>query len=112
MDADGSLHGHTVELAVGLGPRPLHGGALGTVEQAELDASGVRYSPHEAIESIDLAHQVALAEPADGRVAGHLADGGKLVRDKGGARTHASSGGRSLAPGVTAAHNDDVEGRI
>ena len=64
-----------VELAVGLGARALHGRALGAVEQPELDAGRVGHPAHQAVERIDLAHQVALAEPADGRVAGHLADG-------------------------------------
>ena len=34
--------------------------------------------PISAIEGVDLAHQMALAEPADGRIAGHLADGREL----------------------------------
>ena len=80
--ADRRLHGLAVELAVGLGARALHGRALGAVEQAELDAGGVGDAAHEAVERIDLAHQVALAEPADGRVAGHLADGREGVRDE------------------------------
>ena len=66
-----------IELAVGLGARALHRRALGAVEQAELDAGGVGDPAHHAVERIDLAHQVALAEPADRRVAGHLADGGE-----------------------------------
>ena len=64
-----------VELAVGLGARALHGRPLGAVEQAELDAGRVGHPAHQAVQRVDLAHQVALAEPADGRVAGHLADG-------------------------------------
>ena len=75
---DRGLHGRAVELAVGLGARPLHGRALGAVEQAELDAGRVGHPPHQPVQRIDLAHQMALAEPADGRVAGHLADGLEL----------------------------------
>ena len=74
---DRGLHGGAVELAVGLGARALHRRALGAVEQAELDAGRIGDPAHQAVQRIDLAHQMALAEPADGRVAGHLADGGE-----------------------------------
>ena len=108
--ADRRLHGGAIELAVGLGARALHRRPLGAVEQAELDAGGVRHPPHQAVQRIDLAHQVALAEPADGRVARHLADGGEAVRDQRRARAHARGGRRRLAAGMAAAHHDDVEG--
>jgi hypothetical protein len=107
---DRGLHGGPVELAVGLGARALHGRPLGAVEQAELDAGRIGDPPHQAIERIDLPHQMALAEPADGRIAGHLADGGKAVRDQRRTRAHASRRSRSLAAGMAAADNDDVEG--
>ena len=107
--ADGRLHREAIELAVGLGARPLHRGALGTIEQAELDAGGVGHPAHQAVQRIDLAHQMALAEPADGRVARHLADGGELVGDQRRARAHAGSGSGGLAAGMAAAHHDDVE---
>ena len=63
-----------VELAVGLGARAAHRRALAAVEDAELDAGGVGGAAHQPVERVDLAHQMALAEPADGRIAGHLAD--------------------------------------
>ena len=75
--ANGRLHRLAVELAVGLGARALHGGTLGAVEQPELDAGGVGDAAHQPVEGIDLAHEVALAEAADGRIAGHLADRGE-----------------------------------
>ena len=109
---DRRLHGGAVELAVGLGARALHGRPLGAVEQPELDAGRIGDAPHQAVERIDLAHQMALAEPADGRVAGHLADGGEAVRDQRRARAHAGSRRRGLAAGMAAADNDDVEGCI
>ncbi len=106
---DRRLHRLAVELAIGLGARALHGRALGAVEQAELDAGGIRHPPHQAIQRIDLAHQMALAEPADGRIAGHLADGGEPVRHQRRARAHAGRGSRSLAAGMAAADDDDVK---
>ena len=110
--ADGRLHGPPVQLAVGLGARSLYGRPLGAVEQAELDAGGVGNAAHQAVEGIDLAHQVALAEPANSGIARHLADGGEGVRDKCRTRAHAGSRGRRLTAGMAAAHNDHVKLRF
>ena len=82
--------------------------ALGAVEQAELDAGRVGDPAHQAVERIDLAHQMALAEPADRRIARHLADGRGLVGDQRGARAHARGRGSRLAAGMAAADHDDV----
>ena len=76
------LHRLAIELAVGLGARPAHGRALAAVEQAELDAGRIRDPAHQAVQRIDLAHQMALADPADRGIAGHLADGLELVRQQ------------------------------
>jgi hypothetical protein len=59
------LHGGGIEFAVGLGARAAYGRSLAAVEQTELDATGVRYPSHQAIESIDLANEMALAEAAN-----------------------------------------------
>ena len=63
-----------VEPAVGLGARRPDGGALAAVEHAELDAGLVGDEAHEAAEGVDLADDLALADAADGGVAGHAAD--------------------------------------
>ena len=107
--ADRGLHGLPIELAVGLGARAAHRRALAAVEHAELDAGGVGDAAHQAVERIDLAHQVALAEPADRRVAAHLADGRELVGDQRRRHAEARGGRRRLAAGVSAANNDDAE---
>src|SRR5581483_8626391 len=104
--------GAPVKLAVGLRAWALDRRPLAPVEDAELDARLVRNAAHEPVECIDLAHEVALAEPADGRVAGHLADGGEAMGDEGGARAHAGGRGRGLATGVAAADDDDIEAKI
>ena len=59
---DERLHGAPIELAVGLGARPLDGGTFAAVEHAELDAGRVGGAPHHAVERVDLAHQMALAQ--------------------------------------------------
>ena len=56
------LHGLAIELAIGLGARPAHRRTLGQIEHAELDAGAVDGAAHDAVQGIDLAHQMALAQ--------------------------------------------------
>ena len=106
--ADRCLHRLPVELAVGLGAGALHRGTFAPVQHAELDAGGIGHLPHQAVERVDLADQMPLAEPANGRIAGHFADRGEAMGDQRRARTHASRRGRSLAAGMAAADDDHV----
>ena len=80
VSPDRLLHRRGVEPPVGLGPRPAHRRSLAAVEHAELDAAAIGDAAHQPIERVDLAHQMALAQAADRRIAGHRADGGKPVR--------------------------------
>ena len=72
---DSPLHGAGIECPVGLGARAAHGRSLATVEQAELYAGDICDAAHQSVEGIDLTNEVALAEAADGGIAGHRADG-------------------------------------
>ena len=110
--ADRGLHGLRIKLAVGLGARAAHGRAFAAVQNAELDAAGVGDAAHEAVQGIDFPHQMALAEPANGRIAGHGADGRESVRHQGRFRAHAGAGSRGFTAGMAAADDDDVESRI
>ena len=103
-------HGLLVETAVRLGPGPLHRRPLGPVEHPELDARAVDGPPHDAVQGIDLAHQVALAQPADRRIAGHFADGVDAMGDEQGPGAHARGNGRGFRAGMAAADHDHVEG--
>ena len=103
------LHRGGIELAVGLGARAAHRRALAAVENAELDAAGIGDSAHQAVERVDLPDQMALAEPADRRIAGHGADRRESVRDQRGRGAHARGRGRGFAAGVAAADHDDIE---
>ena len=107
--ADLLLHGGGVELAVGLRARAAHRRPLAAVEHAELDAAAVGDAAHQAVERIDLAHQMALAEAADRRIARHRADGGEAMRHQRGAGAHARGRGRGLAARMPAAHDDHVK---
>ena len=98
-----------IELAIRLGPGTANRRPLGPVEHPELDAAAIRRPAHDAIERIDFPDEMALAEAADGRVAGHLANGRKLVGDERGLGPEPRRRRGRLGPGVTAANDDDVE---
>ncbi len=106
---DKVLHGAPVELAVGLGARPLNGGALAAVEHPELDAGRVGGAPHHAVERVDLAHQMALAQAADGGVARHFANGGEAMGDERGRGARARGRRRGFTARMSAADHHDVK---
>ena len=107
--ANRGLHGLRVEFAVGLGARAAHRRAFAPVEHAKLDAARIGDAAHEAVQRIDFPHQVALAEPADGRIAGHGADGGEVMRHQRCFCAHARGSRGGFTPGVTTADDDDVK---
>ena len=106
---DERLHGAPIELPVGLGARPLDGGSLAAVEDAELNAGGIGGARHHAVERVDLAHQMALAQAADRRIAGHLADRCEAVGDQRGSRAAARRRGRGFASRMAPADDNDVK---
>jgi len=97
-----------IQRAVGLAARGAHRRALGGVEPAPLDAGGVGRARHDPAQRVDLAHQVALADAADRRVAAHRTDGFDVVGQQQRARAGARGGQRGLGAGVAAAHDDHV----
>jgi hypothetical protein len=107
--ADRSLHRGGIELAVGLGPGAADRGTLAAVEHAELDPAGIGHAAHQAVERIDLADQMTLAETADGGIAGHRADGGKAMRQQGRRGTRPRRRCRGFTAGMAAADDDDVK---
>src|SRR5208282_3354491 len=92
--------------------RATHGRTLAAIEQAELNAGGVRYAAHEAVESVDLAYQVPLAEPANRRIAGHGADGRKPLGNRGYSRAHARGRGSGLTAGMAAPNDNQIEAGV
>src|SRR2546430_2477849 len=87
-----------------------HRRALAGIERAELDAGAVSRPGHGAAQRVDLAHQVSLADAADGRIATHLAQGLDALSQQQRARSHACGGEGRLGAGMTAADDDDVVG--
>jgi hypothetical protein len=104
------LHGLAIELTVDLRARSAHRCALGAVQHAELDARLVGQTAHQAVECVDLADEMPLAQAADSRVAAHFTDRFDLVGEEQGARAVACGGRGGLAPGVPAADDDHVPG--
>ena len=102
------LHGGGVELAVSLGAWATDGGALAAIEQAELNAGGVRHPAHQAVERIDLADEMAFSQAADRRIAGHRAYLVSAQRHKRGARARTGGSTCCLAAGVAAADHHDI----
>src|SRR5262249_25884755 len=64
--------GLAIERAIRLSAIRANRGTLGSVQHAELDAGLVRRDRHGAAESVDLPYEVALADAANRRIAGHL----------------------------------------
>ena len=103
------LHGAAVELAVSLGARALDGGSLAAIENPELDAGRIGGARHKSVQRVDLAHEVALAQAADRRIAGHVADRCEAVSDERGRGAEARRRGRGFAAGVPSADDYDVK---
>ena len=66
-------------------------------------------SAHEAIQSIDFTHQMSFSESANRRIAGHGANGGELVGNKGRLGSHTGSRSRGFTAGMAAANHHDIE---
>ena len=72
--------------------------------------AGIGHPAHQPVERVDLAHEMALPKPADGRIAGHLADRGEAMRDERRLGAHPRRSRRRLAAGMAAADHDHVVG--
>ena len=68
----------------------------------------IRGARHEPAQRIDFPYQVALADTANRRVAGHLTKGFDALRQQQGTRTHARSGRGRFGAGMAATHHDDI----
>jgi len=98
-----------IQRAVALCSRPLHRRTLAPVQQPELDAGTIRRARHYAVQGVDFAHQMALAKPADCRIAGHHADPRPVVGDERHTCTSSDCRMRGFRPGVATANNENIE---
>jgi hypothetical protein len=98
-----------IELPVSLGARgPRTAGPFERLSSRNWIPASVGHAPHQPVERIDLAHQMALAEPTNGGVAGHFADGAGLVGQQGGACASARRSARSFGAGVASANDNHI----
>jgi hypothetical protein len=101
-------HCCAIELPVCLGARSLDCWSLASVEEPELDARPIRHAAHDAVERIDFAHKMPLAQTPDCRVAGHDANAFPRKRDENHARASARRCMGCIRTGMAATdHNHD-----
>ena len=93
---------------VGLGSRPVHGGALAAVEHAEVDAGLVDGPAHDAAQRVDLANDLPLGHATNGRVAAHLGHRIEVVGEQDRLGAHPRSGQCGLAAGMARSDDDDI----
>ena len=100
-----ALHYLLIAPAVDLRAQRVHRRALAEVQHPVLDAGRVRRAGHLPAQGVQLPHQVALARPAYGRVAGHVAHRVQIYRKT--ERLHAETRGgqRGLYPRVPRAYD-------
>jgi hypothetical protein len=98
-----------IEHSVSLRPGGAHRGALARIQCPELDSGFVGRDRHRPAQGIHLAHQMAFANAADGRIAGHLAEGLDGVREQKRARARPGRRERRLGAGMPATDHDHLE---
>ena len=74
-----------------------------------MDRPGIGGAGDDPVEGIDLADQVALAQPPDRRIAAHRADCIEIEADQRDVRAHPRADGRGFHPGMAPADHNDVE---
>ena len=74
-----------------------------------MDRRGICSAADQAIQCIDFAYQMPLAQTTDGRIAAHRPDGIKIEIHQPDPRTHARGDRSCLDPGMPAADNKDVK---
>ncbi len=103
--ANRGLVSHAIRLgSSGANRRPLAG-----IEHTKLDAGQVGCLCHGTTQGIDLLDQMALADPADGGIAGHLAQRLDVMRQQQGAGTATCRCQSGFGTGMTTADHDDLK---
>ena len=102
-------NGLPIKLTVRLCSGSPHRRAFAGVENPELDPRKVGRLPHDPVQRIYLAHQMAFTDAADRRITGHLTDGFETLRDEQRAGARASSRHRGFSACVTCANDNHVK---
>jgi hypothetical protein len=83
--------------------------SLAAVQHAAVDGAAVGCPGHEAVENVQLADKMTLADATDRRIAAHLAKVVSSHGDKRHVSTRTSRCTRSFAASVTRTYDKDVE---
>ncbi len=102
------LHPRPIRRLIRLRATRPDGRPLAGVEKAKLDSGRIDRQRHLAAQRVDLPHQMALADPADRRIARHLPDMVQVERQHQASRAHPRSRQRRLNPGMPSPDNDYV----
>ena len=98
-----------VENAVGLRPGCPDSRALTGIQGPKLDARLIRCSGHGAAKGVYFLDQMCLADPADGRITGHLPQGLNIMGYQQSSHSHPGAGKSRLRACVSPADDNDIE---
>ena len=102
------LNRRPIACAICLGAWPPDCGAFASVQDTKLDSRRIDRLPHQTVEGVDFADEVASAKASNCRVAGHDADGFALLSQKARPSAKACTRCSRLDSGMTAANDDNV----
>ena len=103
------LHMFLIAAAVCLCAKGMYGGSFAAVEHPILNAAGIGGFCHLSAERIEFTHQMPFAGAADGRVAGHIADGIQIDGKNNGAKTEPCGSQRRFNSGMTGADHGNIK---
>ena len=106
-----ALHRLLETAAVRLDARAAHRASLAHIEHSTMDGRGIGGAGDDSAERIDFAHEMALADPTDRRIARHAPD----VATPEGCQRHARAaprrGGSGFYSGVTGTNDENIDHR-
>lgn len=103
------LHILLIQCPVYLCSRAPDRGPFAAIENSELDTSFISYAAAETVEGIDLSEHGALADTAEGRVAGTGTNGVQFLGYEGGLCASSGSSCTGFGAGMASTDNDDIE---
>ena len=98
-----------IEGTIGLGPRRSDRWPLARIQHPKMNAGLIRRPGHHTAQGIDFLDQMSLANSANSGIAAHLPERFNILRQQQGSAPQARGCQRSLRPGMTAPHDNDVK---
>ena len=103
-----AAYGALVQLTIRLRAGGANRRALARIQGAELDAGFVGGERHGTAQRVDLLDQMALPDPADGRITAHLSERFHVVRQQNRTAAHARGRQGGLCAGMPTAHHQHI----